>query len=263
MKTGISTASLFGKLSTKDALRFFKQQKVETAEVFLQSFSEYSKKFARRLIKDVKGLDIHSMHILTTQIEPTLYSQNLVAQKDSFAILNGVLSAGKGLGAKNYTFHGGARFKKTPFVLNMESVCRKTDEICQIAKDYGISIAYENVHWGYYNYIGFFSQLKKSCPLLKATLDIKQARQSGFSVKDYIDDMGRDIVTVHLSDVDSQGNMCLPGRGQIDFDELFSMLKDVGFDGALLIEAYGKDYGDISELIESLNFINEKRYKIF
>ena len=263
MKTGISTASLFGKLSTEDALRFFKEENVSTSEVFLQSFSEYNDKYAKKLIKKVGGIDVHSIHILTTQIEPTLYSLNKVAQKDSFEILEGVLKAGRKLNAKYYTFHGGALFKKTPINLNYDRIGEITEEIIDRCAKYGISLAYENVHWGYYNKAGFFSELNKRCKGLMGTLDVKQARQSGISVKDYIFDMGENIATVHLSDITEEGKMCLPGEGTTDFNELFKMLKDVNFNGALLIESYGGDYGDKKELIDSLEFIKEKAYKIF
>ena len=263
MKLGISTASLFGKLSTEDALRFFKENKVETAEVFLQSFSEYNKKFAKKLIKKVGKTDIHSIHVLTTQLEPTLYSLNKVAQKDSFEILEGVLKAGKALNATHYTFHGGALFKKTPTVLNFQRIGEITERIISRCNEYGITLTYENVHWGYYNYAGFFKELSSRCKGLKATLDIKQARQSGIAVKDYVLDMGENIETVHLSDINESGKMCLPGKGVTNFEELFKMLKDVNFNGAMLIEAYGGDYGEKKELLDSLEFIKEKAYKIF
>ena len=263
MKIGISTASCFGKLSTEEALKFFKENQVATSEVFLQSFSEYNKKFAKSLIKKVGKTDIHSIHVLTTQLEPTLYSLNKVAQKDSFEILEGVLQAGKVLNATHYTFHGGAIFKKTPTVLNYQRIGEITQRIIDRCSAYGIILTYENVHWGYYNHAGFFKEVSSRCQGLKATLDIKQARQSGIAVKDYIMDMGENIETVHLSDIREDGKMCLPGKGNIDFNELMKMLKDVNFDGAMLIEAYGGDYEDKKELIESYEFIKEKAYKIF
>ena len=126
-----------------------------------------------------------------------------------------------------------------------------------------MSLAYENVHWCYYNYIGFFTELKKRVPDLKGTLDIKQARQSGIDYREFLNEMGSDIVTVHLSDIDNNGKMCLPGRGTFDFDQLFTLLKEVGFDGALLIEVYKNDFENIDELIQSYNFIKNKAERIF
>jgi sugar phosphate isomerase/epimerase len=75
--------------------------------------------------------------------------------------------------------------------------------------------------------------------------------------------MASDIVTVHLSDVDSNGKMCLPGKGVTDFTDLFKRLQGVGFDGALLLEVYKNDFNNIAELYESLDYVNELAYKIF
>ncbi len=263
MQTGISTASLFFRKTTEDALKFLNENNVSTAEVFLESYCEYDVEFGK-LLKSVQGkTKVHSVHTLTTQFEPQLYSINERAQRDSFLLLDKTMSAARQVGAKYYTFHGGARFKKTPFKIDYERVGKITQNIIDAIKPYGVSLAYENVHWGYYNYIGFFDEIRKRTVGLKATLDIKQARQSGISYSEYIDEMKGDIVTVHLSDIDENGKMCLPGKGVTDFEDLFKRLEGVGFNGALIIEAYQSDYGEYSELFHSLEFIKELSEKIF
>ena len=257
MQVGISTATLFGRCYTEDALEFLSKNKVDSAEVFLASYCEYNKEFGKLLQEKKGNTNVHSVHVLTTQFEPQLYSLNQRAMEDSFKILDGAMQAANLIGAKYYTFHGGARFKRTPFKIDYERVSKITQRIIDSIKLHGLTLAYENVHWGYYNYIGFFEEIRKRTNGLKATLDIKQARQSGLPYSEYIEDMGEDIVTVHLSDVDESGKMCLPGKGVTDFSDLFSRLKGKGFDGALIIEAYPNDYGDESELFNSLDFIQE------
>ncbi|MBE7086824.1 MAG: sugar phosphate isomerase/epimerase [Clostridiales bacterium] len=263
MKIGISTSSLFGRYPTEDALAFLNRNNVQTVEVFLESFSEYNKEFGK-LLSGIKGdTDVHSLHVLTTQYEPQLYSVNERAKVDSFKILEMAMQAGKEIGAKYYTFHGVARIKRTPLVIDFDRVAKITQDIIEVLKKYSITLAYENVHWSYYNYIGFFNELRKRTVGLKGTLDIKQARQSDIHYKHFIDEMGKDIVTVHLSDVDENGKMCLPGKGVTDFYDLFSRLSDVGFDGAFLIEAYKSDFEKESELFESVEFLKEVACKTF
>ena len=178
MKVGISTASFFGRYHAEDALKFLNEKKVGTAEVFLESYCEYKKSYGD-ILKKVKGnTEVHSVHTLTTQFEPQLYSLNERAKEDSFALLEGVLSVAKEVDARYYTFHGGARYKKTPLILNMDRVGKITQDIIDRCAFYGLELAYENVHWCYYNYIGFFRELKKRTHGLKATFDIKQARKS-------------------------------------------------------------------------------------
>ena len=257
MKTGISTASLFGRFFTEDALKFLSDNKVKTCEVFLESYCEYKKEFGETLNKCKGETEIHSVHTLTTQFEPQLYSLNVRAQEDSFSLLKDTMQAAKACGAKYYTFHGQARLKKTPISINFERSGAITQKIIDVCGNYGVTLAYENVHWGYYNYVGFFKELKNRTCGLKGTFDIKQARQSGVDYREFIKEMGEDIVTAHLSDIDENGKMCLPGRGITDFKDVIKRLKDVGFDGAVLLEVYQNDFKEFSELFDSLAYITD------
>lgn len=263
MQTGISTASLFLRYDTEEALQILNSKGVLTSEIFLESYSEYNKRFGKILRKKKGKMGVNSIHTLTTQFEPQLYSVNERAKSDSFKILGGVLSAGKVLNAKNYTFHGGARIKRTPLVLDFDRIGAITQQIINCCKKYDMNLAYENVHWSYYNYVGFFKELKKRTEGLKATLDIKQARQSGIDHELFLEEMGEDIVTVHLSDIDENGKMCLPGTGITDFNRLFCKLSDVGFDGALILEVYKNDYENIDQLLESYDYVTNLANKIF
>ena len=263
MKIGISTASLFGRFHTEDAIKFLSDNNVETAEVFLESYCEYNAEFGR-ILKNAKGkTEINSVHVLTTQYEPQLYSYNDRAMEDSFKILEGAMDAASEAGAKYYTFHGTARLKKTPLIMDYERIASITGRIMETCERHNVTLAYENVHWAYYNFIGFFSELRKRLKGLKGTLDIKQARQSGIPYKDFIDEMGEDIVTVHVSDVNEDGKMCLPGKGTTDFYDLFSRLYGVGFDGTVLLEVYKNDYNELNELFESVAFLKQTASKIY
>lgn len=263
MKVGISTASLFSRYKTEDALKFLSNSKVNTVEVFLESFCEYNTDFGKIINANKGNLDIHSVHTLTTQFEPQLYSINERAREDSFKFLEDTMKTAQLIGAKYYTFHGGARFKKTPLILNLDKVGKETQEVIDVCSKYGVTLAYENVHWGYYNYIGFFNEMRKRTCGLKGTFDIKQARQSGIDYAEYIKEMGKDIATVHISDVDEDGKMCLPLKGVTDFNNVFSLLRDVGFDGAILLEVYPGDFNKESELLDCLNKVETLATKIF
>jgi sugar phosphate isomerase/epimerase len=262
MDIGVSTASLFGRFFTEEALDFFNKNNIKTAEVFLESYREYTKDFGKVLKGLQGGVNVHSVHVLTTQFEPQLYSLNVRAKEDSFELLEGVMACAEQMGAKYYTFHGGARMKKTPIVINYDRVGKITQDIIDVCKKHNLSLAYENVHWGYYNYIGFFEEIRKRTIGLKATLDIKQARQSAVHYSEYIKDMASDIVTVHLSDVGEDGKMCLPGSGKTDFADIFARLRDVGFDGALILEVYKNDFEDYAQLFESVEYIKNLSQKI-
>ena len=263
MQLGISTASLFVRFTTEDAVKFLRENDISVCEVFLSTYCEYSKKFGKLLKKNKGDMNVNSVHVLNTQFEPQLFSINDRARKDAYDILENAMACANEIGAKYYTFHGVARVKKTPIKIDYDRVGVLMQEVIDRIKKYNVTLALENVHWSYYNYIGFFNEIRKRTKGLKGTLDIKQARQSGINYSEYIKEMGSDIVTVHLSDVLEDGKMCLPGKGITDFDDLFSRLKDVGFNGTSLLEVYQSDYNEEKELFESLDFLKEKASKYF
>ena len=260
MKAGISTASLFLRLNNEDALPLYAEWGVKTAEVFLTSFSEYSPSFARTLASRQGDVEVHSVHVINTQFEPQLYAEHPRIKADSYAWLEKAMKSAKILGAKYYTFHGIARFKRT-YRDDFPRIAAKTQEIADFCFKYGVQLAYENVEWAFYNRPGVFAELKKGCPNLKGVLDIKQARVSGYDWREYLEEMGSDLVHVHVSDIDGEGRMCLPGEGVFDFDELFSRLQGVGFSGPLLIENYGGDYKEFAQLRRAWEFLCEKAEK--
>lgn len=260
VRVGISTASLFTRLYTEDAIPLFAEWGVPEAEVFLTSFSEYDENFARKIAGSKGGLNVFSIHTLNTQYEPQLYSDQPRVKSDAYYWLKRVMESARALGAKRYTFHGVARMKRT-FREDFRRTGLLTREIFDFCKRYGVTLCFENVEWSFYNRPGVFAELKKYCPDLMATLDIKQARISGYPYGEYLNEMGGALSHVHVSDAKADGKMCLPGEGVFDFDELFSRLRDTGFCGAVLIENYGKDYADLGALKASYEFLAEKAEK--
>lgn len=257
MRAGISTATLFLRKNNEDALPLFAEWGVKCAEVFLTSFSEYEPSFARTLAERKGGVGVHSVHVLNTQFEPQLYAEHPRVKADAFGWLDKAMCSARILGAKYYTFHGIARLKRT-FRENFARTGQITQEIYEFCKQRGVTLAYENVEWAFYNRPGVFRELKARCPDLAGVLDIKQARISGCDWREYLNEMGGAISHVHVSDVDPSGNLCLPGQGTFNFDELFSRLRDVGFRGAVLIENYANDYSDAAELKRAYEFLAEK-----
>ena len=263
MEIGVSTASLFKRKYNEDALITLNELDAKVCEIFLGTYQEYTYDFAK-LLKERKGnLNVHSIHTLNTHFEPQLFGASPRAVEDAYKILESCLKTANLLGAKNYTLHGIARFKKDIKYDNYKDIGQKMQKLKDFCDGYNVNLCLENVEWAYYNHVGFYSEISKYCSGLKTCLDIKQARISTDSYKDYINEMGETINTVHLSDVTTTGKICLPGKGTFDFEDLFKRLKDHNFNGNMLIEVYNEDYGDISEIKDSLNYLREIKSKIF
>ena len=266
MQVGVSTASLFERKNNEDALPLLDRLGIPVAEVFLTSFSEYGKEFAS-LLKERKGqVCVNSVHILNTQFEPQLFSSHPRVKADAYAWLEKVMDGIRVLDAPYYTFHGTARIKRASRSGDRDDFSKMIqgfEELTAFCQQRGVTLCLENVEWATYNRPGVFKVLSESIPELKGVLDIKQARISGFSYETYLQEMRERLAYVHLSDVDENGKLCLPGKGTFDFETLFKRLANVGFDGALLIEAYSRDYDDEKDLKISCDFLNELLDKTF
>lgn len=263
MEIGISTASLFRRQFNEDALVTLNELDARVCEVFLGTYSEYTEDFAKLLFERKGKLNVHSIHTLNTHFEPQLFSNSERAIKDAYLIYENCLNTAKTLGAKYYTLHGIARFKKNILYNDYEKIGKMMQKLKDFSDSKGVELTIENVEWAYYNHVGFYKEISKYCKGLSTCLDVKQARISGDSYIDYINEMGSSIKTVHLSDVDDNGNICLPGAGNFDFADLFNRLHDVGFNGNMLIEVYSGDYKEINELSNSLEFLRNIKENIY
>ncbi|MBQ8308449.1 MAG: sugar phosphate isomerase/epimerase [Clostridia bacterium] len=265
MKTGVSTASLFLRKYNEEALPLLNGLGVKTAEVFLTTYSEYGREFAEKLAAVKGDVDINSVHILNTQFEPQLFNAHPRARADAFAWLDKVLNSANVLGAPYYTFHGTARVKRASRSGDKDDFSAMIDgfrRISDFCENRGVKLCLENVEWSTYNRVGVFSRLASEIPALGGVLDIKQARISEYPYEKYLEEMGERLTYVHVSDVDERGRICLPSKGVFDFETLIKRLKDVGFNGALIIEVYTGDYGAETELKNSCDYLNELLEKL-
>lgn len=264
MEIGISTASIFGREYNEDALPILDSVNARVCEVFLETYSEYTTEYGELLKSRLGSLKVHSIHTLNTHFEPQLFSSCDRTREDALALYENCLKVGNIIGASNYTFHGKARFKKGINIDNYQEVGLYMRKLTFLAKKYGINLCLENVEWAYYNKPGFFKEVKKYCPDLCSCLDVKQARVSGYDYTQYLEEMGSSLQTVHLSDVDQNGNTALPTKnGLFNFEELFKKLKYNGFKGNMLLEVYKENFNSYSELKDSLNYLRDIKEKIF
>lgn len=255
MKVGISTASLFLKQETEVALQTIKSLGADCAEVFLQTYYEYRPEFSKSLQGKLGGMEINSIHVNTHHIEHSLFSPSRRIRGDALYWLDQVMRSCQLLDCKAYTFHG--RYGNGGE--DLEGYIARVADFCA---GYGVKLCLENVCWSTYHEPLIFSRLKERAPNLYGVLDVKQAVRSGHSYKEYIEDMKGSISHVHLSDIDENGNVCLIGRGGLNFKEILARLKDAGFDGNLIIEVYPESYSDVTELKASLEYLKEIIYKL-
>ena len=261
MKIGISTAALFPELPSEEAAQQIKRLGAPVAEVFFSSFYEYRPEFAKALAPLIEGMEINSVHSMPLNFECNLFNVSRRVQGDGYYWLDQLARSAQLLKCKNYTFHGFARIGSSRgedlgFVSEM--IARAYDFVA----GYGVNLCLENTAHYAYNRPGFFKAVKGKCPSLYGVLDIKQARRSGYPYTMYLKELQGAIAYVHITDIDSNGKLCLPGEGITNFELLFKQLKDCGFDGNVLIENYRRDFEDISQLKKSMDYLTELTYKL-
>lgn len=247
-------------METEDGIAHLKKAGCKITEVFLQTYYEYRPEFAKKYAVRADGMDIHSIHVTTNHFEPQLFHKGNRARGDSYYWLDQLMRSAKLFGAEYYTFHGYQR--RAGNEDNYGDISYRLNKVMEFCSEYGVKLCLENVSWGLYNRPGVFREIKKGSYGLCGVFDNKQARRSGFPYQMYINDMAGSITHVHLSDVDANGKMCLPGKGITDFKEMLTRLKDTGFDGPVLIEVYSHNYGGEEELVQSADYLDEIIYKL-
>lgn len=255
MEIGISSASFFAKCLPEDAPELIASLGAKSCELFLNTFSEYDESFFDLLCERVRSsaLRVHSLHPMGTQFEPQLFSMLDRPRADASALFIKILRGMERLGASYYIMHGPANLGGAVKNVNFSRIAPILKRYCDIAADFGVSIAFENVSWCLFNTPDFAHKLLDACEndRLRFTLDIKQAARSGYNPLDFLRAMGPRLANVHLCDFSIENNRirtAMIGRGSFGFEELFCELKRVGYDGPAFIEVYSDLYDDFSEL---------------
>ena len=266
MIVGMSTACFFPDIYTEQAVIEIGKMHIRNIEVFFSCLSEYRPSFVREVKRRAEdcGINIYSIHALSLQFEPQLFSKHERARNDSLEIYKQVLEAGAMLGAKAYVFHGPSHVKHAKKMrLNYGYIAEKVDPLASLAQEHGIKLAWETVHWCWYRDPDFPVKLMQHTPHdnLYFTLDVKQAAQAGHDPAEYIAATGGKLANVHLCDYrysEEKGmGPTLPFEGDLNIEALKSELAACGYDGPVILEVYSSNYQDYTQLQENYNRVNQ------
>lgn len=264
---GMSTACFFPKVYTEDAINIIRKMHIKNVEIFFSCMSEYRMPFVKEIKKRLEdnGMSAYSVHALSLQFEPQLFSEHRRARQDSEDIFCMVLDAAAELGAKAYVFHGPANIKHTKkFTPDYIKIARTAGGLADRAIKCGVKLAWENVHWCWYAMPEFASNLLSMPETvnLHFTLDLKQAAQAGYNPVEFINHTNGRLINIHICDysINEERSLypVLPFKGNMDFKELKNALEKFGYDKALIYEVYSNNYSGLEELEE--NYYRLKTY---
>lgn len=262
MNIGISTAIFYPDQLTENAVELLAKEGFNQGEVFVNSFSEFTKEYAEKLSQLAKdnNFDIRSIHTVSSAFEPYLFDAYERRREDFFKIYQDFLKFGEIVGARAYTFHG---LIKSPHPkMSFKDLVYIYERMIYEGNLHGISLAQENVSWCLSGDLEFLKRLKDQVKEpLKFTLDIKQAVKARKSPYEYLDVFGEDLFNLHLNDHNEEFSCLLPGDGDFDFDTLFKEVTKLGYTGPGIIEVYRENYENIHELVESKKLLERIGHK--
>lgn len=244
MKVGISTACT-ATYETEDAFALIKSPGADCCEAYFKTFYEYRPEFAKKYSPRIDGAEVTAVRVNPQNYEAQLFSPSRRIRGDGFYWLDQILRSAQILGAKNYAFTGG----RGGDIAEAFNFCAR----------YGVRLCLENARNGLYDRPSVFKELQERAGGLGAVFDLKQARLSGYPYPMYLKDMSGAIAYARISDFNENGEACLPGTGSFNFKELLSRLRDVGFDGALIIDTPS---AEAEEIKRSVEFLKETVYKL-
>lgn len=256
MKIGVSTASLYP-LHVEDAFVELCRLGIENIEVFANSVYEGGAECTTKIVamRDEHKVNVTSFHPFSSPMESVFLFSTYDRRIDEMLTLyRSFFNSMNRLGAKIFVLHGAILSSKCP----ADHYVRQFRVLAEIGREYGITVAQENVSYCLSGSLDFLKSMKRELgDYANFVLDLKQARRSHANPFDYVRELGGSIIHTHLSDADSERD-CLPiGKGNFDFAELIKQLCANGFDGAMIVELYRQNYSEFSELRDSYDYLNE------
>ncbi|MBQ7800123.1 MAG: sugar phosphate isomerase/epimerase [Oscillospiraceae bacterium] len=254
MSVGISTACFYPEIS-ENAVRFLCENGVSNIEIFFNSACELNGDIFKEICACVKenGTRVVSVHPFSSAFEPfMLFSDYERRFSDGLEFYKNYFEACNTLGAKILVLHGD-RADRTNCD---ERYFDRYHRLYTAAKEAGITLAQENVCYCRSHDTAFLKAMRASLKDEVAfVLDLKQARRANIDYHEYVEAMGERLIHLHANDFDEEHDCLLPGKGKLDFGEVYRALGCVGFKGESIVEVYRGNYGKPYELIESMHYL--------
>ena len=252
MSIGISTASFYP-LETEQSIEILSENSIPCTEIFFNSSRELKESFIDYVLDIMNGspLKVTAIHPMLSFAEPyMIFSEYMRRFEESEENFKRYFEIAARLGAKYVNLHGDRPTGKLP----VEEYCERFKILADLGKEFGVTLCQENVD-GYRSADPEF--LADMVRLLgddaNFTLDIKQSIRAGYLVPEIMEAMNYKIRHVHISDHSPAADCLLPTRGNFNFKELFTDLKNHGYKGDYVIEVYNNAYKEQSEIFDCYN----------
>lgn len=254
MKIGLSTSTFFNTVTAENMFDIMRRMRIDTAEVCLNTFSDYEKAYVDGIAQLRAGVDVVAVSPLATQFEPQLFSPNMRVRADAELIFRKVCYACFAFGAKFYTFRGPINLTATKD-FDYLRLAQRFVQLSDIAATYGVNLSLKNMRWSYAATPEFFKRIMEKCPRLYASISLFHAENAGYDIREFLDVCPPQRVNlVEVQDF-VKTDWCLPGKGKYRFDKLFNDLDRRQITAPVLLAAGPDSYTDLVQVRDAFEYL--------
>lgn len=254
MKIGISTSTFFNTVAAENMFELMRRMRIDTAEVCLNTFSDYEKAYIDKIAPLRGGMDIVAVSPLATQFEPQLFSPNMRVRADAELIFRKVCYACFAFGAKFYTFRGPINLTDEKD-FDYKRLAQRFAQLSDIAATYGVNLSLKNMRWSYAATPEFFKKIMELCPRLYATFGVFHAEKAGYDIREFLDVCPQNRISLIEVQDFVKTEWCLPGKGKYKFDRLFADLDRRKITSPVLFAAQSDSYTDFVQVRDAYEYL--------
>ncbi len=252
MIPAVSTACFYPK-TTIDSLNELLNAGVKDVEIFFNTDSELKPNYIKTIqstIKNAKG-NICAVHPFHSAFEWFYFFSGYEGRiEDGIRLYKNLFKATNYLEVPIMSFHGEHKNSSLDKITGYNIYKMLYD----IAAEYGITLCQENVSRNRISTPEEMQCIRKTFnDDIAFTVDIKQARRSGYSPLEIIDAAGPCLKHLHLSAQNNESDCVLPQVNDTEIKRIIAKLQEIGYNGNIVIELYRHGFYDINDLVSSYN----------
>ena len=200
----------------------------------IEGYSHFNFEHAR-ILAEKYGVKLNSIHLPFCPFTEIDISNPLLADQ-TVEYYRGLIEKGAAIGVKIFVLHASGEPIKEAREIRMDTAKKSLARLAEIAKANGAVIAVENLPR---------TCLGKNSEEIKELLSAHESLRACFDTNhllaeptaEFMRNVGNKIITLHVSDYDFVNERhWLPGEGKINWQEVLSILNDIGYSGPWMYE---------------------------
>ena len=255
MLAGVSTACTYPQL-LEDALYELALNGIAHTELFVNADSDITRTRVHTLkaIMERYGVTCSAVHPFACPLEPMmLFSDYERRVDDMVGYYRRYFEVMQEIGAGVFVFHG----NDNKHAVSPEFYCKRYIRLVEAGKEYGITVAQENVERCQSGKLHFLREMSRILgDDAHFVLDVKQAVRAGENPVNMLHMLGSKVCHVHISDHGEKGDCLLLGAGSFRIRSFLEVLHTYSPEASVLLELYRQSYRGISDLVGSYRMLS-------